>query len=243
MSCSHHQSLSSIIGKKIFKDQCGKCFEDTRSKDGLDICLICCQAFCKGDTFNHSRRHREIKEFNLHFLYLNIKEVQVIDNNQVEEKEITKLAIGKPGGADLEETWETHLILFCYSCNLKIPTETNSTISNMVKYIINSSSASESDTLKAWELEIFPCEHTLTLQQDENVIIKPKNEAKCDSHACAMNSNLWLCLTCGNLGCGRKQYDGTGGNGHGIEHFQFTKHPLAVKTGTITPSGDACKLL
>ncbi len=36
---------------------------------------------------------------------------------------------------------------------------------------------------------------------------------------CDLSANLWLCLTCGNLGCGRKAYDGTGGNNHGVEHF------------------------
>ena len=54
-----------------------------------------------------------------------------------------------------------------------------------------------------------------------------------------MSNNLWLCLICGNLACGRKNYDGTGGNNHGIEHFKTTSHPLVVKLGTITPEGDA----
>lgn len=57
---------------------------------------------------------------------------------------------------------------------------------------------------------------------------------------CELSSNLWLCLTCANLGCGRKNWDGTGGNNHAIEHYDKTKHPLVVKTGTITPDGDAC---
>lgn len=44
--------------------------------------------------------------------------------------------------------------------------------------------------------------------------------AKCNS--CDLSNNLWLCLTCGSLGCGRKNYDGSGGNGHGMEHFELT---------------------
>lgn len=35
-----------------------------------------------------------------------------------------------------------------------------------------------------------------------------------------MSANLWLCLICGNCGCGRKYFDGTGGNNHGIDHFE-----------------------
>lgn len=56
---------------------------------------------------------------------------------------------------------------------------------------------------------------------------------------CELGENLWLCLTCGALGCGRAQYGGNGGNGHGLAHFDQTGHPLAVKLGTITPEGTA----
>lgn len=58
---------------------------------------------------------------------------------------------------------------------------------------------------------------------------------------CELSSNLWLCLFCGHLGCGRKNFDGTGGNGHASEHYKNTGHTLVVKLGTITPDGNACK--
>ena len=29
-------------------------------------------------------------------------------------------------------------------------------------------------------------------------------------------------------------WDGSGGNGHALEHYERTKHPLCVKLGTIT---------
>jgi len=54
-----------------------------------------------------------------------------------------------------------------------------------------------------------------------------------------LKSNLWLCLQCGHLGCGRKNYDGSGGNNHGVEHFEKTGHCVNVKIGTITPEGKA----
>jgi ubiquitin carboxyl-terminal hydrolase 5/13 len=85
----------------------------------------------------------------------------------------------------------------------------------------------------AWELEIFPCEHTLTVVQSP----VNKDLSKCAS--CDLSTNLWLCLTCGNTGCGRKNWDGSGGNNHAIDHFETTKHPLVVKLGTITAEGDA----
>lgn len=57
--------------------------------------------------------------------------------------------------------------------------------------------------------------------------------------ACDISSNLWLCMTCGSLGCARKNFDGSGGNGHAVAHFEQTKHPLVCKIGTITPEGNA----
>jgi ubiquitin carboxyl-terminal hydrolase 5/13 len=56
---------------------------------------------------------------------------------------------------------------------------------------------------------------------------------------CNLKENLWLCLQCGNLGCGRAQFGGAEGNGHGLQHANGTLHPIAVKLGSITPEGTA----
>ena len=56
---------------------------------------------------------------------------------------------------------------------------------------------------------------------------------------CDLKENLWLCLTCGNLACGRAQFGGSGGNSHGLAHADATSHPVAVKLGSITPEGTA----
>ena len=56
---------------------------------------------------------------------------------------------------------------------------------------------------------------------------------------CDLKENLWLCLQCGNLGCGRSQYGGVGGNSHGLKHTELTSHAIAVKLGSITPEGTA----
>ena len=56
---------------------------------------------------------------------------------------------------------------------------------------------------------------------------------------CDLKENLWLCLQCGNLGCGRAQFGGAGGNSHGLKHTEETEHAIAVKLGSITPEGTA----
>jgi ubiquitin carboxyl-terminal hydrolase 5/13 len=57
-------------------------------------------------------------------------------------------------------------------------------------------------------------------------------------------SNLWLNLSDGFIGGGRKNFDGSGGSNGAIDHFDALKknnkmYPLAVKLGTITPEGAA----
>lgn len=64
-----------------------------------------------------------------------------------------------------------------------------------------------------------------------------KELAHCNE--CDLSTNLWLCLHCGHLGCGRKYYDGSGGNNHAVDHGKDKGHPVVVKMGTITPEGGA----
>jgi len=51
--------------------------------------------------------------------------------------------------------------------------------------------------------------------------------------------NLWLNLSTGYIGGGRKNWDGSGGSGSALQHYIDTgrKYPLCVKMGTITPHG------
>lgn len=45
-------------------------------------------------------------------------------------------------------------------------------------------------------------------------------------------------MTCGALSCGRRQFDGSGGYGHALEHSKATGHHLVVKLGTILEKAD-----
>ena len=56
---------------------------------------------------------------------------------------------------------------------------------------------------------------------------------------CDLKENLWLCLQCGHLGCGRAQFGGVGGNSHAVAHKGDKGHPVAVKLGSITAEGTA----
>lgn len=83
--------------------------------------------------------------------------------------------------------------------------------------------------------EVSAC--AFDLMQLENGKKIPPTGWKCEK--CDLTSNLWLNLTDGSILCGRRYFDGTGGNEHAAQHFQETKHPLAVKLGTISADGKA----
>ena len=56
---------------------------------------------------------------------------------------------------------------------------------------------------------------------------------------CDKTDNLWLNLTDGVVGCGRRNWDGSGGNDHAAEHAAATGNLLAVKLGALTPALDS----
>lgn len=147
------------------------------------------------------------------------------------------MAIGKPGGIDPEQDdFETVVTLKCLACN-KALDHTNASVSGLVDSVLLAQSAYFSQTLSEWELKLEGCEHTLTLDQTGSNRIASKSLAHCGE--CDLSANLWLCMTCGHLGCGRKNWDGTGGNNHAVDHSTATGHPLVCKLGTITPEGTA----
>jgi ubiquitin carboxyl-terminal hydrolase 5/13 len=102
---------------------------------------------------------------------------------------------------------------------------------------MSSLSSARQSEVKAWEEEIVACEHTLMLQQVSSHPIAAEGLAQCSK--CDLRENLWLCLACGNLACGRKQFGGVNGNGHALLHYNECGHAPAVKLGTITPEGNA----
>lgn len=212
----------------IYKDECSKCFCSPYTKDGLDICLKSLVGACRA---KHSKLVYQQKGKPL---VLNIRKVKKESDGLTK---VTKLAIGKPGGIDADEDkYETRAEVFCHHCNLKLDTN-HEKVKPVVDSILLAQSALEASAVQEWELELKACEHTLTLDQTGAQKLVSKHLATCQE--CALRNNLWLCLTCGHLGCGRKNWDGSGGNNHAVDHFKATGHGVNVKIGTITPEGKA----
>jgi ubiquitin carboxyl-terminal hydrolase 5/13 len=102
-------------------------------------------------------------------------------------------------------------------------------------------SAYHQEEVAAWQEERFVSKYAYSLQQlpvpEGKVISMNPADWKCDETG--VTDNLWLNLSTGFIGSGRQNFDGTGGNGAAMRHFEATgkKYPLVVKLGTITPSG------
>lgn len=87
--------------------------------------------------------------------------------------------------------------------------------------------------------DISESKYASTLEQLNNGI-KISNDPKtwvCEKSGA--KENLWLNLSTGYIGGGRKFWDGSGGSGAALEHYINTgrRFPLCVKLGTITSQG------
>lgn len=169
-----------------------------------------------------------------HALVVNIqRKRKAKGTNQAEDKPL-KLAIA----AEIEEdSYDTTTTPKCLACGDKELPRTER-LEEVISATLKALSSSQQSEVKAWEEEILACEHTKSLKQlGQAFQLEASGLAKCSK--CELNSNLWLCLTCGSLGCGRAQFGGVGGNSHGLTHYEQSGHPVSVKQGTITAEGTA----
>ncbi|KAG9329067.1 hypothetical protein JZ751_008172 [Albula glossodonta] len=101
------------------------------------------------------------------------------------------------------------------------------------------------------KLVIFPAHHEIPLPNIEELpalvtiacdavlnatspykkveVLSWEDEIQC--RRCEMRENLWLNLTDGAVHCGKWFCDGTGGNGHAVEHYREYGFPLASQNG------------
>ncbi|KAF7327777.1 Ubiquitin carboxyl-terminal hydrolase [Mycena kentingensis (nom. inval.)] len=246
MSCPHLAQLSSLqpprLSQSVHREECTQCFDNQDGPLGIEVCLGCFNGGCTGDR-HHMRTHLQKSG---HRFTLNVKRKPKPSTKRVsaEDEEppakISKLAISEERD---EDKYDVATVIKCWTCDVNKGREVPETLSDpsvksLADQIMQSLSSARQSEVKAWEEEFVACEHTLMLQQTNAGAIPASGLAHCN--ACELTSNLWLCLTCGSLGCGRQLYGvANGGNGHGLKHYEETGHPVSVKLGTITPEGGA----
>jgi ubiquitin carboxyl-terminal hydrolase 5/13 len=113
-------------------------------------------------------------------------------------------------------------------------------VSNICDAVASHGGMRSQQQVEAWEGEqVFESKYARGLVQLNNgkrISNDPKTwrcEASGDTH------NLWLNLSTGYIGGGRRNWDGSGGSGAALQHYIDTgrQFPLCVKLGTITPQG------
>lgn len=232
---------------KVYKDECVFSFDNPESDTGLYVSLNSFLGFGRDYVEKYYNKTQ-------HAVFLHMKrerhEVASPPQGDGPEKKITRLAIGVEGGFDPQlghKKFEFHDVY--HVCVLPSFTmlpwpnpELPELVIQSVQTILDMQSASKKAELEAlagtWDGEArVVSKYAENLTQLDNGKKIPPSGWVCEK--CDKTENLWLNLTDGSIHCGRKFYDGTGGNNHAIEHYETTKYPLAVKLGTITKEGKA----
>ncbi|KAL8805925.1 MAG: hypothetical protein Q9200_005242 [Gallowayella weberi] len=233
MTCKHVDAAELRVptpAQSVYREDCTQCFDSIDDPAGLNVCLYCFNGGCCADR-NHARIHYEASR---HPLVLNIRRTRKKTKRDEPPQKISKLAIA----AETEEDrYDTKTEVRCYECGTGDVDKNSGKLPAVVDGVLKANTFAKQAEVQAWEQEITACEHTLCLQQESARRIESQTLGHCSM--CDLRENLWLCLECGNLGCGRQQFGGIGGNSHGLKHTEVSSHAVAVKLGSLTPDGTA----
>lgn len=229
---------------KVYKDECMFSFDSPFSETGLYVNLVTCYGYSEAHFLQDALKTG-------HVLYLHEKWDQVpIQNSELNQVVPSELAIGTATGFMTESKFEiikSHSLVVIdnlTNSQTRIPfpcPEIPEFVSNIIQAIIDHDGMKSMMQLDTWsaDQEIFESKYAATLPVLDNgkkISQDPKTWA-CESSG--QTENLWLNLSTGFIGGGRKNWDGTGGSGAALQHYLDTgkKYPLCVKLGTITVHG------
>lgn len=230
---------------KIYKDECVYSFDTPDTYTGLYVNLTTFLGL--GQDYV---QHYYLLTDNPVFLHIKRKRKEIPSKHQGDgpEKKITRLAIGTTDGFTPDQQKYTYhesyeIVILPNFITVPYPTDNlPQEVEVAIKSILEAESATKIAEVEAlagtWDGEIKAVsKHAANLKQLDNGKKIPPSGWKCEK--CDLTQNLWLNLTDGSILCGRKFYDGTGGNDHAVEHYRVTGYSLAVKLGTITKEGKA----
>lgn len=215
---------------RIYKHECCISFDTPKSDGGLFVDMSTFLAFGRDYVgWNYEKTGNPV--------YLHITQTEKADAEDRPSKKPTLLAIGLDGGFDssepqYEEVYE--IVILPHNVTLPFPlVELPEKVRLAVDAILLAEGAERKEQLASWSADKkLISKYATDLQQLDNGVAVPPAGWKCAK--CDKTDNLWLNLTDGTILCGRKNWDGTGGNDHAVNHYRETGYPLAVKLGTIT---------
>lgn len=235
---------------RVYRDECAFSFDSALSPGGIFTNLRTFQSF--GAAFVALDVARSATpQLYLHQKHRRVK--KAVDTTAGAATEPTKLAIGGDGGFavnsddkyDVLKTLE--LVSFSPTTHAEVlrvaldAPDVPQSIQSAVQALLNHAGNTVVEEVSAWQEELKETKYADALIQvpDAPKISSNPSAWKCQAPQCDKQENLWLNLSDGFIGCGRMNWDGTGGCGAALEHYKATGslYPLAVKLGTITADG------
>ncbi|XP_070802447.1 ubiquitin carboxyl-terminal hydrolase 13 isoform X2 [Pituophis catenifer annectens] len=227
-------------GDRVYKTECAFSYDSPDAEGGLYVCMNTFLGFGREHVERHYRKTGQC-------VYLHIKrhtreKVTGASGGALPKRRNTKLFLDLESNSDLnnddyEYEDEAKLVIFPDHYEIPLPNieELPALVTIACDAVLSSKSPYRKQDPDSWEEELQISKHANTLVQMDNGVRIPPSGWKCSK--CDLRENLWLNLTDGSILCGKWFFDGSGGNGHALEHYKEMGYPLAVKLGTITPDG------
>uniref|UniRef100_K7FT88 Ubiquitin carboxyl-terminal hydrolase n=1 Tax=Pelodiscus sinensis TaxID=13735 RepID=K7FT88_PELSI len=227
-------------GDRVYKTECAFSYESPDSEGGLYVCMNTFLGFGREHVESHYRKTGQC-------VYMHLKrhvreKVPGASGGVLPKRRNAVLFLdletnGDLNNDDFEYEDEAKLVIFPDHYEIPLPNieELPALVTIACDAVLTSKSPYRKQDPDSWEEELQVSKHAKTLVQMDNGIRIPPSGWKCAK--CDLRENLWLNLTDGSVLCGKWFFDGSGGNGHALEHYREMGYPLAVKLGTITPDG------
>ncbi|KAK0683413.1 UBP13 hydrolase, partial [Pygoscelis papua] len=227
-------------GDRVYKTECAFSYDSPDSEGGLYVCMNTFLGFGREHIERHYRKTGQCVY--LHLKRHVIEKVPGASGGASPKRRNAKLFLDLETNSDLnsddsEYEDEAKLIIFPDHYEISLPNieELPALVTIACDALLSAKSPYRKQDPDSWEEELQASKHAKTLVQLDNGVRIPPSGWKCSK--CDLRENLWLNLTDGSVLCGKWFFDGSGGNGHAVEHYKETGYPLAVKLGTITPDG------
>ncbi|KAF1333517.1 Ubiquitin carboxyl-terminal hydrolase, partial [Globisporangium splendens] len=239
---------------RVYRDECVFSFDSPLSPEGIYTNLRSLQSFGAAFVPLDLARAAEAQLY-LHQTHRKVKKADAQEGGEQGEAAPTKLAIGGEDGfaanpeEDKYDVVKTHALVAFSPADptkelLRVPADSPDVpkpIRDAIQALLNHAGNTVVEEVTSWQEELKEtkyAEHLIQVPDAPKISSNP-SAWKCQAAECDKQENLWLNLSDGFIGCGRKNWDGTGGCGSALDHYKATgeMYPLAVKLGTITAEG------
>lgn len=221
------------MGTLVFKDECVYSFDTPFSDCGIFVNLATMIAVSAQYVALDSKKTKNA-------LYLHEKFIQTPKDVELTKEAVENGVVIEP--YDIQRSYSLYIVTDEKSILIPLP---DSTIPEFVTNVCNA--VIQHPGMRAVQAaEVYSGDEELIVSKYADDLVQLDNGKKVSNDPSTWrdeetgdSQNLWLNLSTGYIGGGRKNWDGSGGSGSALRHYEETgkKYPLCVKLGTITAHG------